>query len=109
MSREVSLSHGLSRALEARRLDEPRQVRDREINYATHYDLGGGQPWSKSFAARSKTELGHSRGAHGLRHGYAQSRMAEMTARGVSEKEAKHILSQELGHFRVQVVGTYLR
>ena len=109
LAREVLLSHGLSRALEARRLDEPRQVRDRDIHYIAHYDLGGGQPWSKSFGARSKTELGHSMGAHGLRHGYAQSRMAEMTARGVSEKEAKHILSQELGHFRVEIVDVYLR
>lgn len=109
LAREVLLSHELSRALEARRLNEPRQVRDREINYETRYDLGGGQPWSKSFGARSKTELGHSMGAHGLRHGYAQSRMAEMTARGVSEREAKQILSQELGHFRVEIVDVYLR
>ncbi len=109
LAREVLVSHELSRALETRRLDQPRQVTDREIHYQSHYNIGGGLAWSKSFTKRSQTELGESRGAHGLRHGYAQTRYAELKDRGLSTKDAKRILSQELGHFRVQVVETYLR
>ena len=48
-------------------------------------------------------------GAHGLRHGYAQSRFAELTARGLTDLHAKEILAQELGHFRVEIVDVYLR
>jgi hypothetical protein len=53
--------------------------------------------------------LGRSTGAHGLRHAYAQERMRELQNRGVPYKEARAILSQELGHFREDVVETYLR
>ena len=109
LTREVLLSHGLSRALEARRLAQPRQVTDRKIHYQSHYHLGGGRTWSNSFSQTSKTALGLSRGAHGLRHGYAQARYAELKDRGLGTKDAKQILSQELGHFRVKVVETYLR
>jgi len=109
LAREVLLSHGLSLALEARRLDEPRQVTDREIHYQSHYNIGGGCAWSNSFSKSSKTELGLSRGAHGVRHGYAQSRFAEMKGRGLSDKDAKQILAQELGHFRIEIVEVYLR
>lgn len=109
LSREVLVSHELSRALEARRLSEPRLVTDRQIHYHSHYDIGGGQAWSNSFTKRSFKEFGQSKGAHGVRHGYAQSRFAELKDRGLSDKEAKLILSQELGHFRVQIVEVYLR
>ncbi|MGI9449740.1 MAG: site-specific integrase, partial [Geminicoccaceae bacterium] len=109
LSREVMLSHGLSLALEGRRLGAPRWVRDRKINYQSHYAIGGGHGWSNSFTKRSKTEFGHSRGAHGLRHGFAQSRFATLKARASSEKDAKQILSQELGHFREEIVEVYLR
>ena len=95
--------------MEARRLDEPRQVTDRQIHYQSYYDIGGGRTWSNGFSKRSQTELGLSRGAHGLRHGCAHERFAELQARGLSEQDAKMILSQELGHFRVEIIDTYLR
>jgi len=107
--REVLLSDELSKALEDRRLDEPRCVSDRGIHYEVRYDVSGGQRWSKSFSKRSMTELGHSKGAHGLRHGYAQSRLDTLRERGLSDKDAKQIISQELGHFREQIVEIYLR
>ena len=109
LAREVLLSHGLSRALERCRLDQPRQVTDRGIYYQSHYDLGGGVAWSMSFTTCSKRALGLSRGAHGLRHGYAHERLAELQARGLGEKDARQILSQELGHFRPEIVEVYLR
>ena len=65
--------------------------------------------WSKSFTLRSKRELGFSRGAHGLRHGYAQARLSALKSRGLNEGIAKTILSQELGHFRKEIVEVYLR
>lgn len=53
-----------------------------------------------ALAVAQKTELGFSHGAHGLRHGYAQSRLATLRELGLSDKDAKQIISQEMGHFR---------
>ena len=109
LSREVLLSHGLSEALEARRVSEPDQVHDRQIHYASYYRIGGGQSWSQSFSDVSQTELGESRGGHGLRHGFAQVRFAALKERGLPDRDAKQILAQELGHFRPEIVDVYLR
>jgi integrase len=106
--REVRIPVELARRLEALRLTEARRVTDRGIHYRQHYDLGGGQPWSKSFGAASKTALGWSNGAHGLRHTYAQERMKYLQ-RTLHFDEAKQIVSQELGHFRAEITDTYLR
>lgn len=109
LAREVLLSHGLARALEQLRLAAPRLVTDRGIHYQSHYAIGGGVAWSMSFSTCSRRALGLSRGAHGLRHGYAHERLAELKARGLAETDAKQILSQELGHFRPEIVEVYLR
>lgn len=108
LAREVRVPMELARRLEARRLPQPRQVTDRGVFYQQYYDLGGGQPWSKSFGAASKSALGWSRGAHGLRHTYAQSRMAQLQ-RVMPRDQAKLIVSQELGHFRPEITEVYLR
>lgn len=108
LAREVRVPMELARRLEARRLPQPRQVTDRGVFYQQHYDLGGGQPWSKSFGAASKSALGWSRGAHGLRHAYAQSRMARLQ-RAMPREQAKLVVSQELGHFRPEITEVYLR
>ena len=107
--REVMISHALARALEARRLDEPRTIRDREIAYELRYDIGGGAAWSQSVSATAKNALGWSTGAHGVRHTYAQERMKELQGKGYTYPTAKLVLSQELGHFREDVVNAYLR
>jgi len=107
--REVLLSHELARALEAKRLDEPRTIKDRDISYQAHYDIGGGNAWSKSFGTVAGRALGWSTGAHGVRHTYAQERMRELQGRGYTYPTAKLVLSQELGHFREDVVNNYLR
>ena len=107
--REVLIPSDLARDLEKRRLDEPRTLKDRDLIYHTRYDIGGGKAWSKSVSMASKRELGWSRGAHGLRHTYTQERLKEMQNQGYSYQEAKLVLSQELGHFRPDVVNTYLR
>lgn len=109
LRREVLLSHETAERLEARRLDAPREVADRGVRYAQVYDVNGGNRWSSSFTAASRRALGWSAGAHGLRHAYAQERMEELLGLGFRYHEARDILSQELGHFRGDIVETYLR
>jgi integrase len=109
LRREVSVPAGLAKRLEESRLDEARPVKDRGIVYRQHYDLGGGNAWSKSFGEASMRALGWSHGAHGLRHSYAQERMRELQGQGKSYHHAREIVSQELGHFRGDIVEVYLR
>lgn len=107
--REVCLPQTLAARLEATRWDTPQQVTDRGIHYQQHYGIGGGQAWSQSFSAASRTALGWSAGAHGLRHGYAQTRMDELQGHGYRYSDAREIVSQELGHFREDITEVYLR
>ena len=107
--REVMVPADLAERLEARRLDEPREVRDRGINYEQHYNIGAGQAWSQSWASASRSAFGWSRGAHGLRHGYAQQRMDELQRSGMTYQRALGVVSQELGHYRVSITEVYLR
>ena len=107
--REVVLSRELVTALEARRLAEPRLVIDRGVHYRQHYDIGGGRTWSQSFSAASKRELGFSNGGHGLRHSYAQERMAELQQQGMRYDQAKATVAQEVGHFDKDTTEAYLR
>ncbi len=107
--RQVMINPVLARELETRRLDTPMTIKDRGINYPVRYHIGGGNAWSKSFGQVSVRELGWSEGAHGLRHGHAQDRFEKLLDLGYHPKDAKGVLSQELGHFRYYVVDTYLR
>ena len=107
--REVVIPHHLAGQLEVRRFDFSRQITDRGIHYRQHYDIAGGQRWSNSFSAASKRVLNWSAGAHGLRHSYAQERMRELQAVGLSRETALRTVSQELGHFRPEITLTYLR
>ena len=109
LTRQVRLDHRLAAQLEARRLPAPEVVTDRQVKYERLYDIGGGQPWSKSFSIASTRELGWSTGGHGLRHAYAQARYDYLTAHGYTLKDAKQLVSQELGHFRESIVTIYLR
>ncbi len=109
LRREVLLDRELATRLEARRLDTPRAVTDRGVHYVQHYDIGGGHRWSQSVSEAAERALGRSTGAHGLRHSYAQARMGELQDLGKPYALAREIVSQELGHFRAEVVETYLR
>ena len=108
LTREVRIPIPLARRLEATRLAEPIRTTDRGVHYQQHYGLGGGQPWSKSFGAASKAALGWSKGGHGLRHCYAQERFSIVQCY-LPREEAKRVVSQELGHFRPEIIETYLR
>ena len=109
LRREVLLPRALAARLEARRHCDTVTIRDRGIVYRQQYDLGGGNAWSKSFGEAFARALGWSHGAHGLRPSYAQERMAELQSRGFDYAAARETVSQELGHFRGDVVEVYLR
>ena len=107
--REVILDRDLSADLERRRLHQPTVVYDRGIRYSLQYDLVAGKSFSNAFSSASKDVLGWTNGAHGLRHGYAQQRMNELALEGFALQERLEIVSQELGHFRPDIVLSYLR
>jgi|GEM_PF-324470 len=107
--REVILSNDLVKELEANRRVEPIVVKDRGINHTSYYDISGGNKFSSSFSNASQQALGFSNGAHGLRHQYVQSRMIVLQTLGHTEKSAKVIVSQEVGHFRASVTSVYLK
>ena len=106
--REVLLPHALAERLEARRLDRPERAVDRGVRYVTRYDVGGSNAFSTSFSRASRAAFGKSRGAHGLRHAYAQERMRELV-RHTEHRLALAVVSEEMGHLRPDVTRTYLR
>ncbi len=107
--REIMLPHDLAKQLESNRFKTPVIIRDRDINYQCHYNIGGGKQWSNSFSSASKRALGWSHGAHGLRHSFAQDRVNELQRLGFIYQEALGIFSQLLGHFRPDITEVYLR
>ncbi len=107
--REVLVPADLAERLETLRLDVPNVVFDRGVYYKQHYKLSGGHSWSQSVTTASQRALGWSTGAHGLRHSYAQQRMAELQSKGLLRSEALETVSQELGHFRPEITEIYLR
>ena len=107
--REVLLTRELAAAVEARRLEEPRLVVDRGVQYAQGYTIGGGRSWSQSFSSASRRELGFSNGGHGLRHSYVQERMDELQRRGMAYEQARATVAQEVGHFAGETTEAYMR
>ena len=67
---EVLLPHRLAERLEARRLGVPVLVVDRGVRCLQRYDVVG-KAFSTSFSRASMEAITKSRGAHGLRYGYA--------------------------------------
>jgi len=109
LCRNVAIPIALAERLEMRRLAAPVKCKDRGIFYESVYDIGGGQALSQSFISASKKALGFSNGFHGLRHSYAKRRLADLIGFGLDTEDAMKILSEELGHFRVEIVLAYLR
>ena len=105
--REVLLPRRLAERLEERRLNVAVPVVDRGVRYRQRYDIGGGQAFSASFSRASMEALGKSRGAHGLRHLYAQSRMRELMHHA-EYRLALAVVSEELGHLRADITRLYM-
>lgn len=106
--RLVRLPDDLAERLEERRRDKPVRLTDRGIHYTSRYDVAAGTAWGASFTGASKRALGWTRGAHGMRHSYAQERMRELQ-RLLRRPDALEVVSQELGHFRRDITLTYLK
>ena len=106
--REVQIPTHLAERLEALRLDLPKDLTDRGVNYTTHYDVAAGHRFSDAFSKASDRALGYSNGAHGLRHSYAQDRY-EQLANHLPRIDVLKVVSQELGHFRPDITEVYLR
>jgi len=116
--RKVAIPLDLANRLEARRIPTTK-VRDRGIYYEINYDLAFGQAFSQSFTSASKRAHGFSTGAHGLRHSFAKRRLFQLInalkslypkiKQELLIEEALLILSQELGHFRIDITFCYLR
>ena len=99
-------------AVEAKRLPVPVWEKDHRGNWFKRYfDLPGGTEFGKRFAKASKAVVGKkgNKGPHGLRHMFAQIRLAYHMDQGHSYKEARRLVSQQVGHFRDQITKTYLR
>lgn len=109
LKREIKMPKQLAQELEQRKLSTPQKIKDRGIIYMRHYDIGGGNAFSRSFTAASQRALGFSHGAHGLRHSYAQNQIVRYQAEGMDWNEARAAVSKELGHFRPQITHRYLR
>ena len=117
--REVAIPLWLSIRLEKSRRITPIEIIDREIIYLSWYDVGIGQSWSQSFTSASKKALQFSRGGHGLRHSFAKWRLQHLidwiecsnikSEKHTNEELALLLLSQLLGHFRLDIMYCYLR
>ena len=95
--------------LEAHRRPSPIIVRHEGKDLTSYYDIPGGRRWAASFTEACRRTFNKSAGAHGLRHTYTQSRIDVLLGHDVPERDAKKAVSVEIGHFRVDVVETYLR
>lgn len=109
LRRHVAIPVELSEIIESRRFTVPRKVIDRGIFYWMNYDLGFGKALSQCFTRASLKNLGWSTGLHGTRHSYAKNRIKKLIDCGFKLDQAKLIVSQELGHFRPEIVNCYLR
>ena len=100
LRRPVALARPLAEALEMYRLPAIAKIIDRGVHHESLYGIGGGQAFSQSFSDASWNVSGSSDGAHGLRHGFAQERVATLMSLGFDFMAAVHLVSIELGHFR---------
>jgi integrase len=109
LRRKVGISDALACELENYRHQDSVTRQDREIYRTSAFRLAGGQSFSQSFSKASQVALGHSLGAHCLRHIWAKNRFFDLRKVDRSVSDAMHIVSQESGHFRPQITLTYLQ
>jgi len=94
------------------RLGQPKDFKERgqtnTICYQ-YYDLIAGKYLSEQWSKASVHALGFSHGIHGLRHTYAQQRIFALLELGIPLIITKQWTAQTLGHYRGDVINTYLR
>ena len=109
LTRGVMLPCDIAEEVEACRLPQPCEIKQRKIIYEKFYAIPGGQRFSQAFSRLSKRIFGWSTGAHGLRHRFAKERYTEFIKLGYRHDDAVKLLSQLLGHFSIKNTLTYLR
>ncbi|GAV19077.1 hypothetical protein MMIC_P0005 [Mariprofundus micogutta] len=113
LDRTIILGEELSERLEAFRLDETRMIKSERgedgRSFEQHYDFPSGEEWAKNFSVTSKDLFSWSRGAHGLRHSRVQELVKSFQEQGFTWDQSRLAVSQEIGHFRVSEINTYLR
>jgi len=102
--RLIYLTKELARALETRRRPVPIMVTDRKRRHRSYYDIAGGDAWGAAFRKAAIKVYGESPGAHSTRHGYVLNRRRTLEQLGLGIHEIRSIISQELGHFRPEIV-----
>ena len=110
--REVRFERELADRIEARRWEDGKlhRVKDRGVPCLTRYNLvTSSNAWEQSFRRACKQALGHSLGAHSTRHTFVAERMDALKAEGFGDYEARLLVSQQLGHFRPEILDDYLR
>ena len=85
----VRIPDDLADRLEAQRCDELVRVTDRGIHYTPRYDVAAGTAWGASFTGASMRALGWTRGAHGMRHGYAHRGCGNSSASSAAPTRSK--------------------
>jgi len=108
--RDIRVPFHLAERLErlaAARHAAPQRIIDRHVHYESLYGIGG-QAWSQSFSAASRRALGWSAGGHSIRATWACARVEQLQSMGYGIDDAKSITSQNLGHFRPDVLDYYL-
>lgn len=109
LKRAVKIPLDVSIELEKFRLPIPIKKKQREIIYVKYYSVIGGQHFSQQFSRLSTKQFGWSEGGHGLRHRYAQDRIAFLQGIGFTYEYALKIVAQEMGHFSTANTKDYLR
>lgn len=109
LAREIRLAPVLASQLGQLKRPTKTIITHLTAHLPSHFDLMGGNPFCSAFGRLSQRYLGFSRGAHGLRHTFAQGRFLDLIYSGNDASDALDILSQELGHFSVANTLIYLR
>lgn len=106
--RYVALSNQLADILDTLRLNEPKKEISGDMYYYANHDIPAGKKLGQRVRYAIKNALGWANGTHGIRHTYVQTRYDTLMCLGFSDLEAREIISQELGHFRLDVLEAYL-
>lgn len=109
LTRLIIVPYDLAEQIEEFRLDVPATNVDRDVIYTSYYDLAAGQSLSQYFSETSINLFRWSKGIHGLRHGYVQTRMDYLQSQGFTFIVALEIVAHEVGHFNPETTKTYLR
>ncbi len=106
--RHVALCNQLADILDTLRFDIPQKHRSGDMYYYANHNIPAGKKLGQRISYAIKNALLWENGAHGIRHSYVHERYHTLIKLGYSDLDAREIISQELGHFRLDVLEAYL-